>query len=185
MFYGQRHAKEIQAARAVASHYQVAHIEMDLSQIFKFGDVSALMSNSKIPLPSGAYRSDGVQSTYVPFRNGLFLSTAAALALQLNCEAVYYGAHADDAAGNAYPDCSKEFAYHMGAAVFEGTGGKVLMEAPFASITKADVVAKGLALEVPFHLTWSCYAGGEKPCGQCATCIDRAKAFAINGLTEL
>jgi 7-cyano-7-deazaguanine synthase len=127
MFYGQRHAKEIQAARAIASHYQVAHIEMDLSQIFKFGDVSALMANSRIPLPKGSYRPDGVQSTYVPFRNGLFLSTAAALALQLDCEAVFYGAHADDAARDAYPDCSVEFAESMALAVNFGTGGKIFM----------------------------------------------------------
>ena len=123
-------------------------------------------------------------STYVPFRNGLFLASAASMALANGCEVIYYGAHADDAAGNAYPDTSTAFNEAMNVAIVEGSGHALHIEAPFIHSSKADVVAQGLALGVPYGLTWSCYEGGVHPCGQCATCIDRAAAFAANGVND-
>ena len=123
-------------------------------------------------------------STYVPFRNGLFLSCAASIALSKECEIIYYGAHSDDVAGDAYPDCSTAFNDAINKAIYEGSGRQLRVEAPFLNLNKADVVKKGLELEVPFELTWSCYEGGEKPCGACATCIDRAKAFELNGVED-
>ena len=126
----------------------------------------------------------GPVSTYVPFRNGLFLSSAASMALSLGCSVVYYGAHHDDWAGNAYPDCSLEFVEAMNRAIVEGTGGELRLEAPFVTWSKADIVREGLALGVPYELTWSCYEGGEAPCGRCATCLDRAAAFAANGVED-
>ena len=100
------------------------------------------------------------------------------------CSVIYYGAHADDAAGNAYPDCSSVFNNAMNTAVYEGSGKQLKLEAPFVNMTKADVVKIGLELKVPYELTWSCYEGGDKPCGQCGTCIDRAKAFELNGIND-
>ena len=123
-------------------------------------------------------------STYVPFRNGLFLSSAASIALSKNCSVIYYGAHADDAAGNAYPDCSSAFHNAINEAIYQGSGGQLKVEAPFVSCTKAEVVKTGLELNVPYELTWSCYEGGEKPCGVCGTCIDRAEAFRLNGVKD-
>jgi 7-cyano-7-deazaguanine synthase len=123
-------------------------------------------------------------STYVPFRNGLFLSAAASMALSLGCQVLMYGAHHDDWAGDAYPDCSEAFVGSMAAAIAEGTGGELALEAPFVTWSKADIVREGLALNVPFELTWSCYQGGERPCGACATCLDRQRAFALNGTTD-
>ena len=123
-------------------------------------------------------------STYVPFRNGLFLSSAAAIALSKGCGVIYYGAHSDDAAGNAYPDCSEVFNNAMNKAIYEGSGKQLRIEAPFVSMTKADVVKKGMELKVPYELTWSCYEGGDKPCGKCGTCLDRKAAFEKNGLTD-
>ena len=123
-------------------------------------------------------------STYVPFRNGLFLSCAASIALSKECEIIYYGTHSDDVAGDAYPDCSTAFNDAINKAIYEGSGRQLRVEAPFLNLNKADVVKKGLELEVPFELTWSCYEGGEKPCGACATCIDRAKAFELNGVED-
>ena len=120
----------------------------------------------------------------MPFRNGLFLSCAASIALSRDCGVIYYGAHSDDAAGNAYPDCSDAFNRAMGEAIWLGSGNQLKIEAPFVAWTKADVVKKGLELGVPYELTWSCYEGGEKPCGKCATCMDRAKAFADNGVAD-
>jgi 7-cyano-7-deazaguanine synthase len=122
----------------------------------------------------------GTVSTYVPFRNGLFLAFAAAVASSLNTEFIYYGAHADDAAGRAYPDCTPEFSGAMTSAIYEGTGRKVKLMAPLLHMNKAQVVSVGLALYAPYHLTWSCYEGKEKQCGVCGTCLDRKAAFEAN-----
>ncbi len=153
--YGQRHQREVEAARATGAYAE--------QQVAAGG---------------------GPVSTYVPFRNGLFLSAAASMALSLECSVVGYGAHHDDWAGAAYPDCSAEFVGAMARAVSEGTGGQLSLEAPFVAWSKADIVAEGLRLGVPFELTWSCYEGGEAPCGRCATCLDRAAAFAAHGVAD-
>lgn len=187
--YGQKHEKEIEAAKAVVSYYGVEHLHMDLSEMFAYSDCSLLShSNKEIPLESYAEqlkKTDGKPvSTYVPFRNGLFLSSAASIALSMDCEVIYYGAHGDDAAGNAYPDCSDAFVKAMNEAIYEGSGHQLHIEVPFVNKTKAEVVKTGFDLNAPYHLTWSCYSGGEKPCGVCGTCIDRAKAFALNGVKD-
>ncbi|MCD7929670.1 MAG: 7-cyano-7-deazaguanine synthase QueC [Clostridiales bacterium] len=188
--YGQKHEKEISSAKAVAQHYGVEQLFLDLTDIFQYSDCSLLrQSNEDIPLESYAEQiqetgGETPVSTYVPFRNGLFLSCAASIALSKGCGVLIYGAHADDAAGFAYPDCSPAFHQAMDAAVYEGSGHQLRIEAPFVRWTKAQVVKKGLELGVPYELTWSCYQGGEKPCGQCGTCLDRAKAFAENGVPD-
>lgn len=187
--YGQKHQKEINAAKAVAEHYGVQLITLDLARIFEGSDC-ALLEGSQQDIPKGEYAgqlesTDGKPvSTYVPFRNGLFLSCAASVALSRGCDVIYYGAHSDDAAGSAYPDCSSDFNSHISKAISIGSGEQLRVEAPFVELTKADVVAQGLRLGVPYELTWSCYEGGEKPCGCCGTCIDRAKAFAANGVSD-
>lgn len=188
--YGQKHDKEVQAARAVASHYGVELIELDLSLIFRYDTTCSLLTGSDTEIPRESYaeqlkKTDGKPvSTYVPFRNGLFLSSAASIALSKGCEVIYYGAHSDDAAGNAYPDCSEAFNKAMNDAIFLGSGNQLHIEAPFVRLTKADVVKIGLELGVPYELTWSCYEGGETPCGVCGTCRDRAAAFAANGIAD-
>lgn len=187
--YGQKHTKEIDSARAVAKHYGVELYELDLSEMFRFSDCSLLKGSSEeVPHESYAEQlketNGSPVSTYVPFRNGLFISSAAAIAISRGCSVIYYGAHSDDAAGNAYPDCSETFNNAMSEAVWVGSGNQVRIEAPFVSKTKADVVKMGLELGVPYELTWSCYEGGDVPCGKCGTCIDRAKAFAENGVSD-
>ena len=187
--YGQKHDKEALSAKAVAEHYGIELLTLDLARIFEGSDCT-LLKGSKDEIPKGDYaqqleNTDGKPvSTYVPFRNGLFLSCAASMALSHGCEVIYYGAHSDDAAGNAYPDCSSEFNDNMNKAIYIGSGKQLRIEAPFVNLTKADVVAQGLRLNAPYELTWSCYEGGEKPCGCCGTCIDRAKAFAANGIAD-
>lgn len=187
--YGQKHDKEIKASNAVAAHYGVEHIRLDLEKIFEYSDCS-LLKHSAQEIPEEAYaeqlkKTDGKPvSTYVPFRNGLFLSSAASLALSKGCDVIYYGAHADDAAGNAYPDCSASFNQAMSEAIYLGSGNQLKVEAPFVGMTKAEVVKKGLEYKVPYELTWSCYEGREKPCGVCGTCLDRAEAFRLNGIED-
>ena len=190
VYYGQKHDKEIQAAKKVAEYYGVERMELDLSVIFAGSNCSLLkQSTEDIPLESYAQQIEETHgekpvSTYVPFRNGLFLSSAASIALSHGCSKIMYGAHADDAAGAAYPDCSVDFVNAMNQAIYLGSGNQLTIEAPFVSLTKADVVKKGLELGVPYELTWSCYEGGEKPCGKCGTCIDRQKAFEKNGVVD-
>ena len=188
--YGQKHEKEIEAAKAVAAYYGIEQLFLDLSKIFQYSNCSLLkQSDEKIPEESYAEQIRETEgetpvSTYVPFRNGLFLSTAASIALSKGCQVIYYGAHADDAAGFAYPDCSPVFNEAMNRAIWEGSGHQLKIEAPFVNINKAEVVKNGLKLGVPYELTWSCYEGGEKPCGKCGTCIDREAAFAANGVAD-
>lgn len=188
--YGQKHDKELEAAKAVAEYYGVEQLFLDLSVIFQYSNCSLLrQSDEEIPEESYAQQIEKTGgetpvSTYVPFRNGLFLSAAASVALSKDCSVIYYGAHADDAAGAAYPDCSQEFHQAMNEAIYQGSGKQVHIEAPFVGKTKADIVALGLQLGVPYQLTWSCYEGKDQPCGKCGTCIDRAKAFAANGVTD-
>lgn len=157
------------------------------------GEVCSLVKGSKSDILDMSYaeqiekNGEGRVGTYVPFRNGLLLSIATAFADSLfpNEEVdVYYGAHADDAAGSAYADCSPEFASAMDEAISIGTYGKIHVCRPLINMNKSEVVRTGLSLNVPYDLTWSCYHGREKACGKCGTCIDRKSAFISNGVDD-
>ena len=189
VFYGQKHDKELTCARQVAAYYKVKHYELDLSAVFAQSNCSLLKQSTEDIVHKSyadqiAENGEGMVATYVPFRNGLLLSYAAAIAVSLGAEAIYYGAHADDAAGRAYPDCTPEFADAMDRAIYEGSGRTCHLVAPLLNLTKAGVVKKGLELGAPYQFTWSCYEGGKEPCGICGTCRDRAAAFAANGVPD-
>lgn len=187
--YGQKHIKEIEASNNVCKYYGVEHLYLDLGAIFKYSNCS-LLTNSTNEIPLLSYEEqlksqNGTPvTTYVPFRNGLFLSSAASIAISKDCNLIYYGAHKDDAAGNAYPDCSKDFNEAINKAIYIGSGNQVKVEGPFVDISKKDIVKLGKSLNVPFGLTWSCYQGHDKACGKCGTCIDRKAAFLANGMTD-
>jgi len=187
--YGQKHIKEIKASDDICAYYNVEHLYLDLGAIFKYSNCS-LLTNSTNEVPLESYemqlkeQNGNPVSTYVPFRNGLFLSSAASIAISKGCSLIYYGAHKDDAAGNAYPDCSKEFNKAIGDAIYIGSGNDVSVEGPFVNMSKKDIVKLGTSLKVPFKLTWSCYLGHDKACGKCGTCLDRKAAFLANGLTD-
>ncbi len=189
VFYGQRHSREIASSRAIAEHYGVMLEEYDHKSIMEGSDCP-LLAGSGREIEHGSYdqqqgRSpNGTVSTYVPFRNGLMLSIAAARALIHGCSEICYGAHADDAAGSAYPDCTPEFYRSMDSAVYEGSGHLLHLVAPLIDMNKSGVVREGLRLGVPYEKTWSCYEGGEEPCHKCGTCIDRENAFKANGTID-
>ena len=193
LYYGQKHDKELECAKKIADYYAVKHIEMDISNVMQYAsDVCTLMKGGG-EIEQGSYadqmkkHGEGRVATYVPFRNGLLLSIAASLADSLFAGEkvkIYYGAHADDAAGNAYADCSEEFAKAMSKAIKIGTYGNISVERPLINLTKAGVVKIGLELKAPYELTWSCYEGGEKQCGLCGTCTDRKAAFEANGVVD-
>lgn len=192
VFYGQKHEKELECAKKISEHYKVNHYEIDLSDVLKHSNCP-LLANSTEEIAHESYaeqiahNGEGMVRTYVPFRNGLMLSAVASLAASLYSEDdidIYLGAHADDAAGRAYADCSEEFTSTMASAIEIGTYGKVHLKAPLVNMTKTQVVETGLKLNVPYELTWSCYEGGEKQCGTCGTCIDRRQAFENNGTID-
>lgn len=194
-YYGQKHDIELKCATNVAKYYGVKHMEIDLSKIFAYSNCS-LLANSTEEIRHKSYADqiaedgEGMVRTYVPFRNGLLLSSVAAIAMSLvedkpdTTANIYLGAHADDAAGEAYADCSPEFTNTMKRAIEIGTYSKVSVRAPFVNMTKADIVGLGLKLKVPYELTHSCYEGERPCCGTCGTCIDRINAFKINGAVD-
>lgn len=190
--YGQKHIKELNQAKEIAKYYDVKHYELDLSNIMRYSNCS-LLSNSTEEIKHESYAEqinndkEGIVNTYVPFRNGLMLSSVAALAISIYPEDeidIYLGNHSDDVAGSAYADCSEEFTNAMKEAIYIGTYKKVIVKAPLVNMTKDEVVKLGLELEVPYELTWSCYEGKEKQCGTCGTCIDRKKAFELNNAID-
>lgn len=194
LYYGQRHSKELECARQIAEYYGVRHIEEDISCVMKYaGEVCSLLKDSKDDVIDKSYaeqiaeNGEGRVQTYVPFRNGLFLSIAAAYADSLfpgQPAEVWYGAHSDDAAGSAYADCSEEFADAMDKAINIGTYGNIHVVRPLIYMNKAQVVAEGLKLNVPYHLTWSCYHGRDRACTVCGTCQDRILAFKANHVID-
>ena len=136
--------------------------------------------------PSVAYEDldEGVSPAYVPFRNGVFLSMATAIALEVDAGFVYFGAHAEDAQRWAYPDCTPEFIGSIASAMFVGSYMKVRLISPLQWSNKAEVIRMGTQLGAPYHLTMSCYNGAEPACGTCPTCRSRRDAFRANGLED-
>ena len=187
--YGQRHSRELEAARAIAQRYGVSDhrvVEIDLRP---FGG-SALTSDD-IAVPHGRSLDEmghGVPVTYVPGRNLIFLSFATAFAEVIGANDTFLGINIYDYSG--YPDCRPEFleAFQATAnlATKAGTedGRSLRYHAPLIQMTKADIVREGTRLGVPWELTWSCYEGGEKACGQCDSCLLRLKGFAEAGLSD-
>jgi len=191
--YGQRHQKELSQAMKVASYFGVAHEVHDIIGIPKAG-----LTDHHAAIPSVSYQElQGVSPTYVPFRNGQLISKVAgiaayqvermnkAIAAGVSAEVetglwegrIYFGAHAEDAAGDAYPDCRLDFVGAMGAAVYIGTYHQVRINAPLIQMFKDEIVLAGEKLGVPWHLTWSCYKGEELHCGICPTCRARKAGF--------
>ena len=176
--YGQRHKRELDAAKAVAAHYKVPHIIMQ----FPLTGFRSALTDESIPVPDRKPEEIGydIPETYVPARNIVFLSLAAGLAESVDASAVFIGANAIDYSG--YPDCRPEFFQAFEDMLEVGTkrgvlGHPVRIEHPILKKSKAEIVKMGLKLGATLHLTWSCYRGGEKACGHCDSCVRRLKGF--------
>ncbi len=184
--YGQRHSKEIDCARWQADAVDAdAHRIIDIS--FMGGLVrgaSALISGGKsVPEFAMLAPSDLDQPpTYVPNRNMILLSIAAAYAEAHGFRDVFYGAQALDEYG--YWDCTTDFLERVNAVLSLNRRERVTVHAPFIEKKKADSVRLGLELGVLFTQTWSCYRGEEKACGVCPTCVERLKAFQEVGIED-
>ncbi len=180
--YGQRHSRELSSARAVARQSQVPlHVVR-----FALPWSGSSLTSRKKPLPTRSSHKigPGIPSTYVPGRNTIFLSFALSLADQIGAEALVIGANAVDYSG--YPDCRRPYlrAFEKAARLGSKTGdegGKLAVLAPLVHLTKAQIVRLGRKLGAPLEKTWSCYAGGKKPCGVCDSCVLRDKGFLEAG----
>jgi 7-cyano-7-deazaguanine synthase len=184
--YGQRtEERELQAFKAVADQYGVERrLVVALDYLKKIGG-SSLTDQSR-PIPRTEPRSGGIPSTYVPFRNAHVLSVAVSWAEAMGADSIYLGAVEEDSSG--YPDCRAEFYDAFGAAVEAGTrpDTHIRIVTPLISMSKAEIVRKGIELGVPFDLTWSCYEPPieEKACGLCESCRLRIKGFREAGARD-
>lgn len=191
-YYGSKHnTYERKMLNWQLNHLNIDNfVELNLTAIWQDNtDCTLLKGNGEVEHKSYAEQVNGKTpvKTYVPFRNGIFLAAATAEAISWDCQEIWYGAHADDAAGAAYPDCSPTFVDAMTKAIEFGTADAVTIKAPWVNINKSQVVAEGIKLgmtQEEFHHTRSCYEDRAEPCRECGTCLDRAAAFKANGLPE-
>ena len=173
--YGQRHKKEVgfarRLARASRSDYYVLNIKLPWKK-------SALL-DPEIPIPERRNTPSGnkkIPATYVPARNTIFLSFALSFAEAYGAKAIFIGANARDFSG--YPDCRPLYFKAFNELLHRATKARgIRIETPLLHKTKKEIVNMGRILGVPFHLTWSCYKGGKRPCGRCDACRLRQKGF--------
>ena len=181
--YGQKtEKKELESFRKIANSLNSLRIvELDLHFIKEIGGSALTDNDIKIP-KSGI--EPGVPVTYVPFRNGIFLSIAAALAEKEGAEAIYIGVVEEDSSG--YPDCSDNFIKKLESAIDEGTKPetKIKLKTPLVHLLKEQIVGESTKLKVPLEDTWSCYESSKKACGVCDSCRLRLKGFEIAGLRD-
>lgn len=178
--YGQRHVRELACAKAVCQAAGIPHRIVDITAIHGLLGGSALTDD--IDVPEGHYADDNMKSTVVPNRNMILLSLAIGHAVAQGAQAVWYGAHGGDHA--IYPDCRPAFIEAMDRVSRLANYEPVRVEAPFMTMDKGQILAEGLALDLDYSQTWTCYNGREKACGRCGACVERLEAFASQGRTD-
>jgi 7-cyano-7-deazaguanine synthase len=181
--YGQRTvAKELESYRAICDDLDLSQkYEIDLD-FFKTIGASALTDHS-LTVPTGGIEA-GVPITYVPFRNGIFLSIATAIAEKEGCEVIAIGVVEEDSSG--YPDCREAFidAFTQAANLGTKETTNLTIEMPLVRLQKSQIVQEALKLGAPIHLTWSCYQSEEKACGVCDSCRLRLRGFERAGVID-
>lgn len=166
--YGQPHRCELDAARVIDPVVRVLTFP-------RLRVVDPL-------IPDGHYNEDRMKVMVYPNRNMVMLALAVGIAVDQKADTVAYAAHAGD--HTIYPDCRPEFFDAVGKAVQLGNWDAPQLEAPFIHWDKSLIVRRGVELGVPFHVTWSCYKGGERHCGRCGTCVERREAFQLVGADD-
>ena len=185
--YGQRHRRELRAARRLARFFGVKEHRIMRLALGKLG--GSALTDRRVPVPEGRAWRPGqrIPSTYVPARNLVFLSIAAAYAETVGAGSVVIGANALDYSG--YPDCRPAFLRSFSRSARLGTrtgafGRPLRVMAPLLRLTKGQIIRLGLRLGVPYGLTWSCYRGRKRPCGRCDSCLLRQKGFQEAGASD-
>ncbi len=181
--YGQRtEHKEVECFRKVAASVHASEsYEIDLPFFEQIG--ASALTDKSIDVPTGGIE-EGVPVTYVPFRNGIFLSIAAAVAEKHGAETLYIGVVEEDSSG--YPDCRENYIKQMQYAINLGTRDETRLEIkmPLVALKKSQIVQKSLELNVPLNDTWSCYKSEVLACGVCDSCRLRLKGFKEAGLVD-
>jgi len=187
--YGQRTAKkELEAFNDIADYYGVNYrLVCNLDYLKEIGGSSLVDQNLNIPNGISELHSilrTSIPSTYVPFRNAQFLSAAVAWAEVIDAEKIFIGVVAEDSAG--YPDCKDEFYQIFNKLIAVGTKPDTHVEiiAPLISMKKSEIVKKGISINAPLYLTWSCYKNNDKACGICDSCLRRFRAFKEAGTRD-
>jgi 7-cyano-7-deazaguanine synthase len=175
--YGSKHNKyETAAIRALRSHYGIDIPIIDLTEAFSGIKSNLLKSGGSIP--EGHYNDSNMSITVVPGRNSIFISVLVGIAESIGAEMVALGVHAGD--HHIYPDCRAEYIQAMNQAMYLASDRKVRLHAPFLLLNKTHIVAQGLKLGVPYHLTRTCYKDQPIACGKCGSCQERLEAFTKN-----
>ena len=172
--YGQRHLKELEAAKTTAELLSAQRITLDLTGYGK--SVHSALTDPNIAVPTGSYNQTNMNTTVVPGRNAVMLAAVAGLAAsnsKTHPATIIIGVHGGD--HHIYPDCRPDFIHAQTTALKLATG--VNIQAPFLHKTKTDIIKTGHKLGAPLHLTWSCYNNHPHHCGQCGTCQERKQAF--------
>ena len=175
--YGQRTAaRERRAFQELADHYGIARrLSVSLESLARIGGSS--LTEASIPVAEADLATREIPTSYVPFRNAHLLATATSWAEVLGAESIYIGAVAEDSSG--YPDCRPEFYEAFQRAIDAGTrpSTRIEIRTPVINLRKAEIIRRGLELDAPLALTWSCYRAEERACGRCDSCALRLRAF--------
>jgi 7-cyano-7-deazaguanine synthase len=181
--YGQRtEHKELESFRNICIELNVKEkYEINIPFFTQIG--ASALTDISIEIPIDGIE-DGVPATYVPFRNGIFLSIATAIAEKHKAQALFIGVVQEDSSG--YPDCTDSFINKMQNAMNQGTKEetKIKIITPLVYMTKEEIVKKALELDVPLQYTWSCYSNEKKACGVCDSCRLRLNGFKLAGVLD-
>jgi 7-cyano-7-deazaguanine synthase len=182
--YGQRtERRERQAFNDIADFYGVEkRLDVSIEYLAKIGGSS--LTDKTMEVTEANLESRGIPTSYVPFRNANMLSIATAWAEVLGAQKIYIGAVAEDSSG--YPDCRPEFYEAFEKAIEKGTkpGTHIEIRTPIIHLSKADIVQKGINLDAPLHLSWSCYRSETHACGTCDSCALRLRGFERAGFKD-
>ena len=178
--YGQKHKKELHFVEKFCAQDSIDSKIVDVSSLKELFQGSSL--TDEIDIPKGHYEDDSMKSTVVPNRNMILISLALGYAVTKEAEEVWFGAHAGDHA--IYPDCRPEFVEKMDAVARIANYSPIAVKAPYIAMSKTEILAIGLNMQLDYGLTWTCYEGKELACGSCGACHERLESFAANNVID-
>ena len=178
--YGQKHNKELHFVEKFCAQESIDSKIVNVSSIKELFQGSSL--TDEIDIPKGHYEDDSMKSTVVPNRNMILISLALGYAVTKEAEEVWFGAHAGDHA--IYPDCRPEFVEKMDAVARIANYSPIAVKAPYIAMSKTEIIAIGLNMQLDYGLTWTCYEGKELACGSCGACHERLESFAANNVID-
>ena len=178
--YGQKHNKELHFVEKFCAQEFIDSKIVDVSSIKELFQGSSL--TDEIDIPKGHYEDVSMKSTVVPNRNMILISLALGYAVTKGAEEVWFGAHAGDHA--IYPDCRPEFVEKMDSVARIANYSSIAIKAPYITMSKTEILAIGLNMQLDYGLTWTCYEGKDLACGSCGACHERLESFAANNVID-